>query len=83
MVKANSSSNADDFQILSEDRGAAYAGSIVRSPKRLQFLAKILAVGSIERGKRLMDGSVVEAKKLHYLRGRKGIAERVMTPDQG
>src|SRR4029077_9747310 len=41
-LKLNSRSNADHFQIFSENRGAAHAGSIMRSPKYLEFLAKIL-----------------------------------------
>jgi hypothetical protein len=47
-VKVNSSSNADHFQIFSEDRGAAQGGPIVRSPKRLKFLAKTLTAGGIK-----------------------------------
>jgi hypothetical protein len=42
-VKVNSSSNADHFQIFSEDSGAARASSIVRTPKCLEFPAKTLA----------------------------------------
>jgi len=80
-MKVHSSSNADHFQVFSKDRGAAHAGSIVGSPKRFEFPAKILAIGGIEGSKRLMGGSVVEAEELHHLRGRKGIAERVMASD--
>jgi hypothetical protein len=82
-LKLNSRSHADHFQIFSEDSSAARDGSIVSSPQRFKFPSKVLTAPGLEGGKRLSDGSVVEAEKLHDFGRRKGIAERVMTPDQG
>src|SRR4029077_17774040 len=71
-LKPNSRSNADHFQIFSENRGTAHAGAILRRPNDTRFPRKLLTIGGIEGSKRLMGGSVVEAEELHHLRGRKG-----------
>ena len=77
-----SRSNADHFQILSEDRGAVHPRSIVRRPERFEFPAKMLTAVDVKGSKRLIDRSVVEAEELHDLRGRKGITERIVAPDE-
>src|SRR5688500_18916855 len=83
MTSTNMSrSNANHFQIFTENRGATHCRPIVRRPERFEFLAEARATLYVEGRKRLIDGSVVEAKELHYLRWRKGIAEPVVTSDQ-
>ena len=78
-----SRSNADHFQIFSEDRGAVHPRPIVSRPERVEFPAKTLTAGDVKGRKRLIGRSVVETKELHHLRGRKGITERIVAPDQG
>src|SRR4249920_2921811 len=42
----------------------------------------MLAAVDVKGSERLIDRSVVEAEELHYLRGRKGITERIVAPDE-
>src|SRR5678816_943347 len=53
-----SRSNANDFQIFSEDRGAFRPRSIVRTPERFEFMTKSLTALSVQRRKRLIGWSI-------------------------
>src|SRR5580765_2634656 len=77
-----SRSNADHFQIFSEDRRAVPPRPIVSRPERFEFMTQSRTTVGVQSRKRLIDRSVVEAEELHHLRRRKGITERIVAPDQ-
>src|SRR5690348_7920018 len=63
-LKLNSRSHADHFQIFSEDRSAARAGSIVSSPQRFKFPSKVLTASATGEGNGLGEGPEERREKL-------------------